>query len=122
MPGLLARLLGFRARQGRSQGREAQSVMNEVSEHEGVLLVRLGRGSAMQVRFDDARTLFRIVPIARVSQLNGDAPWHAASHAQLQAWVHSDSAVGRWLLSKGLVCARPAVAAGRDGILSLSVL
>jgi len=97
--------------------------MNEVSEHEGVLLVRLGRGSAMQIRYeeDGARVLFRIVPIAKASQLDGDAPWRAASLAQVQAWVYSDSAAGRWLLSKGLDCARPAGAAA-GGILSLSVL
>jgi hypothetical protein len=76
--------------------------MNEVSEHEGVLLVRLGRGSAMQVRFesDGARALFRIVPIARARELNGEAPWYAASEAQLQAWIDSDSAVGHWLASR----------------------
>jgi hypothetical protein len=97
--------------------------MNEVSEQDGVLLVRLGRGSAMQIRFeaDEGLALFRIVPIAKASKLNGHAPWHAASEAQLQAWVNSDSAAGRWLLSKGLVVARPAVAAA-GGILSLSLL
>lgn len=97
--------------------------MNEVSEHEGVLLVRLGRGSAMQVRVepDGAGALFRIVPIAKARQLDGDAAWHAASEAQLRAWAHSDSAVGRWLLSKGLDCGKPTVAAA-GGILSLSLL
>jgi hypothetical protein len=94
--------------------------MNEVSEHDGVLLVRLGRGSAMQVRFDseDPRILFRIVPIAKVSQLNGDAPWRTASEAQLQAWIHSDSAVGRWLVSKRLDRESTATAAGSGRLLS----
>lgn len=127
MPRQLARLFGFPACRERSRGREAAPAMNEVSEHEGVLLVRLGRGSAMQVRFEPpvdagaAQSWFRIVPIAKARQLSGDAPWHAASEAQLQAWVDSGSAVGRWLLSKGLDCARSAVAAA-GGILPLSVL
>lgn len=100
--------------------------MNEVSEHEGVLLVRLGRGSVMQVRFEPpvdsktARALCRIVPIASASQLGGGAPWHAPSEAQLQTWTRSDSAFGRWLLSKGIERSKPAVAAA-GGILSLSV-
>jgi hypothetical protein len=78
----------------------------------------------MQVRLDlggDARVLFRTVPIAKASRLDGDVPWHAASEALLQDWVHSDSAVGRWLSSKGLHCEKPGVAAV-DGILSLSLL
>jgi len=123
MPRQLARLFGFPACRERSQGREAVPAMNEVSEHAGVLLVRLGRGSAMQVRYDPdgPRALFRIVPIATASQLSGDAPWRAASGAQLQGWVDSDSAVGRWLLSKGLDCRKTAAAAA-GGILSLSAL
>jgi hypothetical protein len=77
--------------------------MNEVSEREGTLLVRLGRGAAMQVRLnrDPACVLLRVVPIAKATQLEGDSPWQLASDEQLRGWIHSDSAIGQWLLSKG---------------------
>ena len=112
MPRKLARLLGFPVRR-HSAARQANPAMNEVTEHEGALLVRLGRGSAMQVRFDpgEARAVFRIVPIAEARRLYGDTPWHPASESQLQGWIHSDSATGRWLLSRSLNREKAAAAA-----------
>jgi hypothetical protein len=81
-----------------------RDVTNEVSEYEGVLLVRLGRGSAMQVRMGSERptVLFRVVPIAKATQLESDSPWQVASDSQLRAWIHPDSAIGRWLVAKGV--------------------
>lgn len=114
MPRQLARLFGFPFCRARPARGTTAFTMNEVSEHQGVLLVRLGRGSAMQVRYDPERScaLFRIVPISKVSQLNGDAAWRTASEAQLQDWIDSDSALGRWVLSKGLARENTATAGG----------
>ncbi len=86
----------------------ALDVTDEVSEYKGVLLVRMGRGSAMQMRIqqDQASVWFRIVPISKVTQLEDDSPWQAASDSQLRAWIHPDSAIGRWLLAKGIVVAK----------------
>lgn len=76
---------------------------DEVSEHRGVLLVRLGRGSAMQVRLVNAGVvLYRIVPIANVTRVEDDSPWQRASDAQVRAWLHGDSSIGLWLVTKGL--------------------
>jgi hypothetical protein len=79
-------------------------VMNEVSEREGVLLVRLGRGSAMQVRLtaDRASVLCRTVPIAQATRVEVDSKWQFASDAQVCGWIEHASAIGRWLLAKGL--------------------
>jgi hypothetical protein len=79
-------------------------VPDEVSEFEGALLVRLGRGSAMQVRLLPERdsVSIRIVPMAKATKLGGDAPWHAATDAQLRSWIQSDSAIWRWLMAKGV--------------------
>ena len=72
-------------------------------------MVRLGRGSAMQLRFKpkDANITFRIVPIAKATQVNGDAPWHTASEAQIQGWMRPDSAIGQWLFAKGFTGTEP---------------
>jgi hypothetical protein len=80
----------------------------EVSEYKGILLVRMGRGSAMQLRIqpDQVSVLFRVVPISKATQLEDDSPWQAASDSQLRAWIHPDSAIGRWLLVKGIVVAK----------------
>lgn len=76
---------------------------DEVCEHRGVLLVRMGRGSAMQVRLvNDETVLYRIVPIANVTRVEDDAAWQRASDAQLRAWLRDDSSIGLWLVSKGL--------------------
>jgi hypothetical protein len=85
----------------------ARDVTDEVSEYRGALLVRMGRGSAMQMRTqpNPARVWFRIVPISKATQLEGDSPWQAASESQLRAWIHPDSAIGRWLLAKGMTVA-----------------
>lgn len=78
---------------------------NEVWEYEGTLLVRLGRGAAMQVRLDPDRTsvVFRVVPIAKATLLAGDSTWQVASDSQLSEWLQPHSAVGRWLMGKGLL-------------------
>jgi hypothetical protein len=106
MPRSLSLLLGFLAPRPRT---EVPSVPNEVLEHQGLLLVRLGRGSAMQVRIEpggsDVR--YRIVPIANATQLNGDSPWMSASDGQIRGWIHPDSAIGQWLMAKGLVVNKP---------------
>jgi hypothetical protein len=86
----------------------ARDVTDEVSEYKGILLVRMGRGSAMQLRIqpDQASVLFRIVPISKATQLEDDSPWQVASDSQLRAWIHPDSAIGQWLLVKGVVVAK----------------
>jgi hypothetical protein len=80
------------------------AVADEVSEQAGVLLVRLGGGSAMQVRPqpDGASVLIRIVSIAKATQLEGDAIWQLASDSWLRTWVQSNSAIWHWLLAKGV--------------------
>jgi hypothetical protein len=79
-------------------------VTDEVSEHKGVLLVRLGRGSAMQVRLasDGAGVLHRTVPMAQATRVEDDSHWQFASDEQLRGWIDQASAVGRWLLAQGL--------------------
>jgi len=81
-----------------------QDVTNEVSEYKGALLVRLGRGCAMQMRVRPNPTgvSFRIVPMSKAMQLEDDSPWQDASDSQLRAWMNPDSAIGRWLLAKGV--------------------
>jgi hypothetical protein len=113
MPRQLARLFGFLAQRhntelpktGSSSIPFKQDLTNEVLEHEGVLMVRLGRGSAMQMRLDPDRTgvVFRIVPIAKATRLEGDSTWHVVSDSQLRTWIHPDSAIGQWLMGKGLL-------------------
>jgi hypothetical protein len=99
----LARVLGFLTQGRCKQATLKPDTTNEVTERDGVLLVRLGRGSAMQVRLEPRRASvsFRIVPIAKATQLEGDLPWELASDDQLRGWIHSGSAIGRWLLAKG---------------------
>jgi hypothetical protein len=81
-----------------------EEVTNEVAEREGVLLVRLGGCSAMQVRVEPDRdnVTFRIVPIAKATQIQSDAPWQIASESQLGAWMQSCCAIWQWLLAKGV--------------------
>jgi len=95
MPCQLERVFGFLAPRHNNEPPK----INEVWEHDGVLLVRLGRGSAMQVRIQPDRSgvLFRIVPIAKATLVKGDVPWQVASESQLLAWMHPDSAIGQWL-------------------------
>ena len=81
-----------------------QDITNEVSEYAGILLVRVGGGSAMQVRVqpDGAGVFTRVVPLAKATQLEGDSTWQAASEAQLRAWIQSNAAIWQWLMAKGL--------------------
>lgn len=81
-----------------------QEVTNEVSELDGILLVRLGGCSAMQVRLelDRDRVFIRIVPLAKATNLQGDSPWQPVNDSQLHAWIQSDFAIWRWLLAKGI--------------------
>jgi hypothetical protein len=81
-----------------------QEVTNEVSELDGILLVRLGGCSAMQVRLEPGRdsVFIRIVPLAKATNLQGDCPWQPVNDVQLRAWIESDFAIWRWLLSKGI--------------------
>jgi hypothetical protein len=84
------------------------AVTDEVSEHEGALLVRLRGGSAMQVRLEPGgrSVLIRTVPIAKATKLEGDLPWQVAPGSQLQAWIQSGSAIGQWLLAQGIAAER----------------
>lgn len=58
----------------------------------------------MQVRFqpDRSTVLTRTVPMAKATQLDDSAPWQVASDSQVKQWLQSDSAIGLWLVSKGL--------------------
>jgi hypothetical protein len=106
---LLAQMLAYPIRRDRTQGGDPntfhQEILNEVTEHQGALLVRLGGGFAMQVRVepDSASVTIRMVPIANATQLNLDLPWLLASEAQLREWMEQGSAIGQWLTSKGLM-------------------
>jgi hypothetical protein len=108
----LARVLEFLALRLRSHFPDAfkpdafkQDVTNEVSEYEGSLLVRLGRGSAMQLQLSPDRTtvVFRIVPIAKARRLDLELPWHVAGDTQLRGWLEPESAIGQWLVKQGLL-------------------
>ena len=78
-----------------------EQVTDEVLELDGVLLVRMGRCSAMQVKLDRECVMVRVVPMVEATRLDSDAPWQAASERQIESWVRSAGAVWRWLLSKG---------------------
>jgi len=97
----LARLLGFLRRE---QPIPLEETIYEVSEHRGALLVRLRGGSVMQLRLQPDRTtvLIRTVPLTKAKQLEDDLPWQAAPESQIEEWLHSDSAMGQWLVAKGL--------------------
>ena len=81
-----------------------QEVTDEVSDFNGILLVRLGKCSAMQVRLEPDRenVSFRIVPIAKATQVRGDSPWQAATDSQLYGWMRSGCALWQWLLAQGI--------------------
>jgi len=113
MPRQLAKLLGLLKKHPHTAAKAKssfdipfkQEVTNEVSELEGILLVRLGGCSAMQVRLElgsPESVLIRIVPMARATHLQGDAPWQSATDVQLQSWIQSDSAVWEWLVARGI--------------------
>ena len=113
MPRQLAKLLRLWKKQTQAPGNARpafdipfkQEVTNEVSELAGTLLVRLGGCSAMQVRPEPEHresVLIRIVPMARATHLQGDAPWQNA--ADVQSWIQSDSAIWQWLVARGIDC------------------
>jgi hypothetical protein len=112
VPLQLAKLFGFLTK-GRQHVLKAhssfdipfkQEVTNEVSELDGILLVRLGGCSAMQVRLEPDRenVVIRIVPMARATDLHGVAPWQFTTDVQLQNWSQSGSAVWQWLVARGI--------------------
>jgi len=80
-----------------------QEVTNEVVELDGVLLVRLGGCSAMQVKLEanSDNVLMRVVPIAEATRLDNDAAWQAATDSQLRSWF-GNGAIWQWLLAKGV--------------------
>jgi hypothetical protein len=116
MPPQLAKLLKLLKKQSHTPAKAKssfdipfkQEVTNEVSELDGILLVRLGGCSAMQVRLqpDHESVVIRIVPMARATNLQGVAPWHIATDVQLQSWSQSDSAVWQWLVARGIDCGK----------------
>ena len=106
MPGQLARLFGFVAPLHRScpiVGALFESCLSEeISEYDGVLLVRLGAGRAMQVRLRGSDVLARTVPIAKAMQIGEHPPWELASASCVQAWIQSNAAIWRWLVAQGI--------------------
>jgi len=113
MPPQLAKLLKLLKKQSHTPAKAKssfdipfkQEVTNEVSELDGILLVRLGGCSAMQVRLEPEHAesvLIRIVPIARATHLHGDTPWQAATDFQIQTWSQTGSAIWTWLLARGI--------------------
>jgi hypothetical protein len=106
MPSQLARLFGFvapRHRSGPIADAAIESCLSdEISEYDGVLLVRLGAGRAMQVRLRGSDVLTRTVPIARAMQIGEHPPWQLASASCVQAWIQSNAAIWRWLVAKGI--------------------
>jgi hypothetical protein len=75
---------------------------DEISEYDGVLLVRLRAGRAMQVRLRGSDVLTRTVPIAKATQIGGYSPWQLASASRVQAWIQSNAAIWHWLVAKGI--------------------
>jgi hypothetical protein len=106
MPGQLARLFGFVTPPHRSSsivGALFESCLSdEISEYNGVLLVRLGAGRAMQVRLRGSDVLTRTVPIAKAMQIGEYSPWQVASAGCVQAWIQSNAAIWQWLVAKGI--------------------
>ena len=106
MPGQLARLFGFVTPPHRSSsivGALFESCLSdEISEYNGVLLVRLGAGRALQVRLRESEVLTRTVPIANAMQIGEHPPWQLASASCGLAWIQSNAAIWRWLVAKGI--------------------
>jgi hypothetical protein len=75
---------------------------DEVSERDGILLVRLGAGRAMQVRLRGSGVLTRTVPIANATQIGEHPPWQLASASCVEVWIQSNAAIWRWLVAKGI--------------------
>jgi hypothetical protein len=110
MPCQLARVLEFLRRKPSApqvpfeDALSQEEMTNEVSEYDGILLVRLGRGSAMQIRLesDRASVLTRTVPLGKATRLEGDSSWQAASDSLLRSWIQSQTTIWQWLVSKGV--------------------
>lgn len=106
MPGQLARLFGSLTpphRRGPIVGTPFESCWSdEISEFDGVLLVRLGACRAMQVRLLGSDVLTRTVPIAKAMLIGEPPPWQIASASCVQAWIQSNAPIWRWLVAKGI--------------------
>jgi hypothetical protein len=106
MPGQLARLFGCVAPLHRrcpiESARFESSLSDEISEYDGVLLVRLAAGRAMQVRLRGSEVLARTVPIANAMQIGEHPPWQLASASCVLEWIQSNAAIWRWLVAKGI--------------------
>ncbi len=105
MPGQLAGLFGIIAPRRRRSVIVDEQIgywSDEVYEHEGILLVRLGAGRGMQVRLRGSDVLTRTVPIAKATQTGEHPPWQLASAGCVQAWIQSNAAIWRWLVAKGI--------------------
>jgi len=105
----LARLLECIAPRHRAPSPAAHSnplfedyLSDEVSEHDGVLLVRLGAGRAMQVRLGGSEILTRTVPMATATLVGEHPPWEIAPANCIQAWIQSNAAIWQWLVAKGI--------------------
>ena len=97
MPGQLAGLFGLMAPRRRDSAIVNAEIdgylSDEVSEHEGILLVRLRAGRAMQVQLRGSDVLTRTVPIATATQIGDYPPWQVASANCVQAWIQSNAAI-----------------------------
>ena len=106
MPGQLPGLFGLMAQRRRSHVNVDVLLdgylSEEVSEYKGILLVRLRAGNAMQVRLQGSDVLTRTVPIANATHVGEHPPWRLASSNYIWAWIQSNAAIWRWLVSKGL--------------------
>lgn len=108
MPCQLVRVLGFLRPKPNSPEAPFENALskeetNEVSEYDGILVVRLGRGSAMQIRLqpDRASVLTRTVPLGKATRLESDSTWQAASDSLLRSWMQSETTIWQWLVGKG---------------------
>jgi hypothetical protein len=107
MPGQLAGLFGLMAPRRRGSvivDEQIGDLSDEVCELDGILLVRLGAGLAMQVRLRGSDVLTRTVPIAKATQIGEHPTWQIASASCVQVWIQSNAAIWRWLVSKGYRC------------------
>jgi hypothetical protein len=106
MPGQFARLFEFVAPLHRSCPSAdpplGSCFSDEISEYDGVLLVRLGAGRALQVRLRESEVLTRTVPIANAMQIGEHPPWQLASASCVLEWIQSNAAIWRWLVAKGI--------------------
>jgi hypothetical protein len=105
MPGQLAAFFGILARRRRGSELVDGPIgywSDEVSERDGILLVRLSAGRAMQVQLRGSEVLTRTVPIANAMQIGEHPPWQIASPGCVQVWIQSNAAIWHWLVAKGI--------------------